>query len=110
MGVHHGACRPIVSDMNLPASRGDWDALRVLFWIALALLFTNSVIWPGFLDGPVSKLGDNDKDAFATLIDEVETKIFGAYPDDTHVYPGHGNDTTLGAERPHLQEWRERGW
>jgi hypothetical protein len=26
------------------------------------------------------------------------------------VYPGHGDDTTLGEERPHLEEWRERGW
>jgi glyoxylase-like metal-dependent hydrolase (beta-lactamase superfamily II) len=47
---------------------------------------------------------------FTTLIGEVETKLFGRFPDDTHVYPGHGNDTTLGAERPHLPEWRERGW
>jgi hypothetical protein len=31
-------------------------------------------------------------------------------PDDTAVYPGHGADTTIGAERPHLQEWKERGW
>ena len=77
MGVHHGACRPIVSDMNLPASRGDWDALRVLFWIALALLFTNSVIWPGFLDGPVSKLGDNDKDAFAMDIHWFPVALLG---------------------------------
>ena len=51
-----------------------------------------------------------DADAFAQLIDEVETKIFGTLPDDTWVYPGHGKDTTLGAERPHLGEWRERGW
>jgi len=29
---------------------------------------------------------------------------------DTHVYPGHGDDTTLGAESPHLRKWRERGW
>lgn len=47
---------------------------------------------------------------FTTLIGEVETKVFDRFPDDTHVYPGHGNDTTLGAERPHLPEWRERGW
>ena len=31
-------------------------------------------------------------------------------PDDTWFYPGHGNDSTLGAERPHFAEWRERGW
>ena len=41
---------------------------------------------------------------------EVVAKIFDRLPDETWVYPGHGGDTTLGAERPHLQEWRERGW
>ena len=44
------------------------------------------------------------------LIDDVEAKLFGTLPDDTWFYPGHGNDSTLGAERPHLAEWRERGW
>jgi glyoxylase-like metal-dependent hydrolase (beta-lactamase superfamily II) len=29
---------------------------------------------------------------------------------ETWVYPGHGKDTTLGDERPHLEEWRARGW
>ena len=38
------------------------------------------------------------------------TKIFDRLPDDTWFYPGHGNDSTLGAERPHLGEWRARGW
>jgi glyoxylase-like metal-dependent hydrolase (beta-lactamase superfamily II) len=49
-------------------------------------------------------------DAFDQLIDEVERKIFGTLPDDTWFYPGHGDDSTLGAERPHLAEWRARGW
>jgi glyoxylase-like metal-dependent hydrolase (beta-lactamase superfamily II) len=40
----------------------------------------------------------------------VKTKVFDAQPNETWVYPGHGNDTTQGAERPHLEEWRERGW
>jgi glyoxylase-like metal-dependent hydrolase (beta-lactamase superfamily II) len=40
----------------------------------------------------------------------VVTKIFNRLPDGTAVYPGHGGDTTLGAERPSLDEWRERGW
>ncbi|MGV9860877.1 MBL fold metallo-hydrolase [Gordonia sp. NPDC003425] len=47
---------------------------------------------------------------FTTLIDGVSTKIFDRFPDSTVVYPGHGKDTTLGAERPALPEWRERGW
>jgi glyoxylase-like metal-dependent hydrolase (beta-lactamase superfamily II) len=67
-------------------------------------LFTGDSLFPGGV-GKTWSPGD-----FATLIDEVETKIFAAYADDTRVYPGHGHDTTLGAERPHLAEWRERGW
>lgn len=47
---------------------------------------------------------------FDTLVDDVETKLFARYPDSTVVYPGHGKDTTLGAENPDLAEWRERGW
>jgi glyoxylase-like metal-dependent hydrolase (beta-lactamase superfamily II) len=44
------------------------------------------------------------------LLDDVTCKLFGTHGDDTVVYPGHGDDTTLGTERPHLDEWRERGW
>ncbi len=68
-------------------------------------LFTGDSLFPG---GVGATFGDAD--AFATLIDDVETKIFDRLPDDTWFYPGHGNDSTLGAERPHLAEWRERGW
>ena len=51
-----------------------------------------------------------DKALFASLIDDVEHKLFDRLPDDTWFYPGHGKDSTLGAERPHLAEWRARGW
>jgi glyoxylase-like metal-dependent hydrolase (beta-lactamase superfamily II) len=68
-------------------------------------LFTGDSLFPG---GVGATFGD--KDAFAQLIDDVETKIFGRLPDDTWFYPGHGNDSTLGVERPHLAEWRARGW
>ncbi len=47
---------------------------------------------------------------FESLIDDVETRIFGELPDNTWFYPGHGDDSTLGAERPKLAEWRERGY
>jgi hypothetical protein len=40
----------------------------------------------------------------------VAAKVFGTLPDATCVYPGHGKDTTLGVDRPHLDQWRERGW
>jgi len=38
------------------------------------------------------------------LAADVEERLFGTLPGDTWVYPGHGKDTTLGAERPHLDE------
>ena len=68
-------------------------------------VFTGDCLFPGGV-GKTHK----DPEAFARLLDDVETKIFDRLPDETWVYPGHGNDTTLGAERPHLPEWRARGW
>jgi glyoxylase-like metal-dependent hydrolase (beta-lactamase superfamily II) len=46
---------------------------------------------------------------FATIIRSVQQRLF-TLPDDTIVMPGHGDDTTIGTERPHLQEWIDRGW
>ncbi|MEU9374694.1 MBL fold metallo-hydrolase [Streptomyces sp. NPDC048255] len=68
-------------------------------------VFTGDCLFPG---GVGNTWGDPK--AFAQLIDDVQHKLFEQLPDETWVYPGHGNDTTLGAERPHLAEWRERGW
>jgi glyoxylase-like metal-dependent hydrolase (beta-lactamase superfamily II) len=68
-------------------------------------LFTGDSLFPG---GVGNTFGDEA--AFAQLIDEVETKVFQRLPDETWFYPGHGDDSTIGAERPHLEEWRERGW
>ena len=57
-------------------------------------------------------IGNTERDPvrFTALLDDVEAKLFGELPDQTWVYAGHGGDTTLGAERPALAEWRERGW
>jgi glyoxylase-like metal-dependent hydrolase (beta-lactamase superfamily II) len=52
----------------------------------------------------------NSPEDFTSLLTDVSERLFGQLPDATWVYPGHGNDTTLGTERPHLGEWRERGW
>ena len=68
-------------------------------------LWTGDSLFPG---GVGNTFGDAA--AFAQLLDEVETKIFHRLPDDTWFYPGHGNDSTLGVERPQLAEWRARGW
>jgi glyoxylase-like metal-dependent hydrolase (beta-lactamase superfamily II) len=68
-------------------------------------LVSRDSLFPG---GVGNAFGDDA--AFAQLIDEVETKVFDRLPDDTWFCPGHGNDSVLGIERPHVQEWRERGW
>ena len=68
-------------------------------------LFTGDSLFPG---GPGNTEGDPKR--FNQLMDDLEERVFAVLPDATWVYPGHGKDTTLGAERPHLAEWRERGW
>ena len=67
-------------------------------------LFTGDCLFPGGV-GKTWEPG-----AFEELLGDVNSQLFGVYGDDTVVYPGHGDDTTLGDERPHIEEWRERGW
>nr|WP_055500906.1 MBL fold metallo-hydrolase [Nonomuraea pusilla] len=68
-------------------------------------LFTGDSLFPG-------GVGNTWKDAerFERLYTDVVERVFDRLPDGTWVYPGHGKDTTLGAERPHLAEWKARGW
>jgi glyoxylase-like metal-dependent hydrolase (beta-lactamase superfamily II) len=68
-------------------------------------LFTGDSLFPG---GVGNSFGDET--AFRSLIRDVSSKVFDRLPDETWLYPGHGKDSTLGAERPHLDEWRARGW
>jgi len=70
-----------------------------------AQIFSGDSLFPG-------GVGNTQKDSerFTSLINDVTARLFEAYPDDTVVHPGHGSPTTLGAERPHLEEWRARGW
>ena len=68
-------------------------------------LWTGDSLFPGGVGNT-----KNPGQSFASLIEDVTTRVFDAYDDETWFYPGHGNDSTLGAERPHLQEWRDRGW
>ena len=67
-------------------------------------LFTGDCLFPGGV-GKTWQEGD-----FERLLGDVTRKVFDVYPDSTVIYPGHGDDTTLGTERPHLEEWRTRGW
>lgn len=67
-------------------------------------LFTGDSLFPGGVGKTTSA------DNFASLINDVEDRLFAVLPDDTWFYPGHGDDSTLGKERPSLAEWRSRGW
>ncbi|MFI5782182.1 MBL fold metallo-hydrolase [Nocardia sp. NPDC051570] len=67
-------------------------------------LFTGDSLFPGGV-GRTSSPED-----FDSLYGDVTGKLFDRYGDETAVYPGHGDDTTLGTERPRLAEWRQRGW
>jgi glyoxylase-like metal-dependent hydrolase (beta-lactamase superfamily II) len=71
---------------------------------AATMLLTGDSLFPG----GVGKTGSPED--FTSLIDDVETRVFAVFPDDTVVHPGHGDSTTLGAERPALADWRSRGW
>ena len=68
------------------------------------LLFTGDTLFPGGPGNTALEGGD-----FTTIIDSIDNKLF-TFPPDTIVLPGHGLDTTIGAERPHLQTWVDRGW
>jgi glyoxylase-like metal-dependent hydrolase (beta-lactamase superfamily II) len=69
------------------------------------LLFSGDTLFPG---GPGNtKLEGAD---FGTIIRSIEEKLFSRFKPDTIVLPGHGTDTTIGNESPHLQEWIDRGW
>jgi glyoxylase-like metal-dependent hydrolase (beta-lactamase superfamily II) len=67
-------------------------------------LFTGDSLFPG---GPGKT---TTPETFTSLMNDLEDRIFGPLPDNTWFYPGHGDDSTLGAERPHVGEWRSRGW
>lgn len=82
----------------LPASEPEARAGRVH-------VFTGDSLFPG---GVGSTQGDPER--FAQLYADVTARLFDRFDDETWIYPGHGKDTTLGAERPQLAAWRERGW
>ncbi|WP_018686464.1 MBL fold metallo-hydrolase [Actinokineospora enzanensis] len=67
-------------------------------------LFTGDSLFPGGVGKTASP------ENFTSLLNDVKSRIFDVLPDATHFYPGHGDDSTLGAERPHLAEWHTRGW
>jgi glyoxylase-like metal-dependent hydrolase (beta-lactamase superfamily II) len=69
------------------------------------VLLSGDTLFPG---GPgATKFEGGD---FPTIIRSIEDRLFSQLTEDTIVMPGHGDDTTIANERPHLQEWIDRGW
>jgi glyoxylase-like metal-dependent hydrolase (beta-lactamase superfamily II) len=68
------------------------------------ILFSGDTLFPGGPGNTSFEGGD-----FPTIITSVDRRLF-TLPPDTIVLPGHGDRTTIGTERPHLQEWVDRGW
>jgi glyoxylase-like metal-dependent hydrolase (beta-lactamase superfamily II) len=107
--VEHGD-RVTVGDQTLEVVhlRGHTPGSIALVWRgpedAGVHVFTGDSLFPG---GPGRTTNPSD---FTSLMDDLEERVFGRFDDRTWVYPGHGNDSTLGNERPHLGEWRARGW
>jgi glyoxylase-like metal-dependent hydrolase (beta-lactamase superfamily II) len=69
------------------------------------VLFSGDTLFPGGPGATQFEGGD-----FPTIIRSIEERLFSPLPAETVVMPGHGDDTTIGNERPHLQEWVDRGW
>lgn len=68
------------------------------------LLFTGDTLFPG---GPGATHFPGS--SFETIIQSLDKRLF-TFPGNTVVLPGHGVDTSIAVERPHLQEWVDRGW
>lgn len=68
-------------------------------------VFAGDCLFPGGIGNTC-----DDPAAFTLLLNDVAAQLFAKLPDETQIHPGHGADTTLGAERPHLVEWASRSW
>ncbi|WP_104190624.1 MBL fold metallo-hydrolase [Cryobacterium sp. Y82] len=109
IALHHGDVRSIDGiELEVIHLRGHTPgSIAVLYRdpYGPAHLFTGDSLFPG-------GVGNTNGDAvrFASLYNDIVTRIFDYLPDDTLVHPGHGVGTTLGAERSKLSEWKQRGW
>jgi glyoxylase-like metal-dependent hydrolase (beta-lactamase superfamily II) len=106
--VHNGQRVPVGScELSVIHLRGHTPGSIALMYDAGGAphLFTGDSLFPG---GPGNT--EQDPERFGQLMDDLEERVFAVLPDGTWVYPGHGKDTTLGNERPHVPEWRARGW
>lgn len=106
--LHHGDTIPVGAlSLEIIHLRGHTPgSVAVLYRDAEGVphLFTGDSLFPGGVGKTWSQ------EDFVSLVDDVSARVFEVLPDETWFYPGHGDDSTLGAERPHVAEWRARGW
>ena len=69
------------------------------------VLLSGDTLFPGGPGNTSNRYGD-----FPTIVNSIDRRLFAPLDEDTLVLPGHGGDTTIGAERPHFEEWIARGW
>ncbi len=106
--VHGDRVRVGAVELDIVHLRGHTEggvALGYADPAGFAHLFSGDSLFPGGV-GNTTMPGQS----FEQLYADVVARIFEVYGDDTWIYPGHGDDTTLGVERPHLGEWLARGW
>ena len=93
-----------VGDLNIHVAHTPGHTPGSVTFVLEPVAFTGDTLFPG---GPGATRWDYS--SFGDIMDSIERRIM-PLPDSTIVYPGHGGETTIGDERPHLDEWRERGW
>ena len=95
-----------VGDLRLSAihNPGHTEGSISFHVVDTPLLFTGDTLFPGGPGNTQLEGGD-----FATIITSIDNRLF-TFPAETIVLPGHGLDTTIGAERPQLASWVARGW
>ena len=76
--------------------------------VAIVVGGTHILTGDSLFPGGVGKTPSDQ--AFYLLFNDVRDRIFGRFDDSTHIHPGHGDSTTLGEQRPHLDDWEGRGW
>jgi glyoxylase-like metal-dependent hydrolase (beta-lactamase superfamily II) len=95
-------------ELDVIQLRGPTSGSIALSWRdpdGITHLFTGDSLFPGGVGNT-----KRPEQSFELLYRDVVERLFATHDDDTWFYPGHGGDSTIGAERPHLDEWRARGW
>lgn len=93
-----------VGDITLHALHTPGHTPGSVSFVLEPVVFSGDTLFPG---GPGATRWDYS--SFGQIMDSVENHLF-TLPEPTIVYPGHGAETTIGAEKPHASEWRARGW